>query len=504
MQLPLNLHHHSLRLALACTAILAASVLLPVCAAANEAAARAQERAARAEERAARAQERQARRNARAEERAARRGARSSGREASGEGDEAGEESGDGASPPQPGAQPSTVPQRGCRVSIEASSERITAGETAIISGALECPSGTSLADQAIVVYQHQLGARAASALSLVGTATTGADGSYELTSPALDTNTVFQTRVGRLGAHTVVKVAPRVTLSAPSPLDAKATSAGGPHRAPTTATFTGTVSPAEAGARVALQVAYAASGERWRAVAFGRVAADGSYSITHTFRVTGEASVRTVVRTGKLMVPGISEPVAYEVPQPQNAQLTIETSADPISYGQPVTISGHAAGAPHQTITLLASTDGGAFRVVATSTTDESDDYTFTQEPLQRTCYRVTDATAHSTTLLQGVGFVLSTTATSATIAAGEQLTFSGTLAPASGGQAVYLERGSAAGTGFHVVGTGLVDAAAEYQIPYTFGRLGANVMRVNVPGNGRFGGTTSATFTITVTRLQ
>ncbi len=491
MKLPLTLHHRSLRLALACTAMLAAGVLAPVCAAASEAAGGAQERAERAEERAARAQERESRRNARAEE-----------REASGEGDGAGEESGDGASPPQPGAQPSTGLHRGCRVSIEASSEPITAGETAIISGALKCPGGASLADQAIVVYQRQLGAAADAALSLVGTATTAADGSYELTSPTLDANTAFQTRVGRLGAHTVVKVAPLVRLSAPAPADAQATSAGASRRAP--ATFTGTVSPAEAGKRVALQVAYAASGERWQAVAFGRVASDGGYSITHTFGIPGEASVRTIVGAGKLMAPGISEPVAYEIPQPQNAQLTIATSADPISYGKPVTISGRAVGATHQTVTLLASTDGRPFSVLATSTTDESGEYTFTQEPRQRTDYRVSDATTHSTNLLQHVDFGLTSTATSTTLTAGEQLTFSGTLAPASEGQAVYLERGSAAATGFHVVSVGFADAAGKYQIAYTFDRVGANVMRIKVAGDSQQQNSATAPFTITVARLQ
>ena len=162
---------------------------------------------------------------------------------------------------------------------------------------------------------------------------------------------------------------------------------------------------------------------------------------------------VRTVVHTGRHNVAAVSEPVSYASPQPQNPQLTIQTSADPISYGQSVTITGVAAGAPSQPVTLLAHTRGGAFAVVASATTDEAGNYTFTQAPLQNTSYRVADAATSSTVVFEAVKSVLvadagpDTALSAQSVQSGQQLTFSGTPTPAHDGQVVYLERGYANG---------------------------------------------------------
>ena len=366
---------------------------------AEERTSRNEERAARAQERATRAEERATLRATRAQERAARRSARrGSARDQPVESSDPPGET--GASPPLP--ESSTNPSGKCQASIDASSHRITAGETVSVFGKLTCPTGASAAGQQVAVYQRQSGA-GASSFSMVGTATTEADGSYKLTPAAFNTNTIFRVREGNHGARTAVKVAPLVTLSGPTPgAHASALSHSLRSGGRTRATFTGTVSPADTGALVALQVDYVAAGEQWRTVAFGHVGSDGSYSITHRFRTPGELMIRTVAHTGRLNVPAASEPLSYQAPQPQNRQLTIQTSADPISYGPPVTISGVAAGAAHQSVTLLAQTQGSAVAVVAKGTTDESGNYTFTQVPLQNTSYRVTDATTTSTTLFE------------------------------------------------------------------------------------------------------
>ena len=535
MKLPTDLRRPSLRLALLCAVTLVLGLLLPVYSMASQDGSRAEERAtnaeeqrtahaeeraARAEERATREQEREARRTARSEEQAARRNARKAGRDGSSEAGEAGgkageangksgEAEGKSGADPSPsgsgsGAPPAGKLERGCLLSIQASSNRIIAGETVTVSGALTCPTGASAADQQVTVYQRQGGAGASGARtdSIAGTATTQADGSYELTPIALNTNTVFQVRLGKRRARTVIKVAPLVTLTAPSPADAQISTAGAHPHKHTRVTFTGTVSPADAGALVALQVSYPTSDANWRSVAFGRVAADGGYSIAHAFRAPGQASLRVVAHTGRLNVPGVSEPISYEATQTQNPQLTIATSADPIDSGQPVTISGIATGTANQPVELLARTHGGAYAIVAESTTNAGGDYTFTQEPLQNTSYRVTDAAAQSTTLFEGVGFVLATTEPPpATAQVGQPLTFSGTLSPAAEGQVVYLERERASGVGFDVLGVGTVNATSQYQISYAFARAGASVMRIRIRGDDRHQGSATAPFTITVT---
>jgi hypothetical protein len=410
-----------------------------------------------------------------------------------------------GSDPPSPeaGARPSRSLGRGCRISMRASERRVTAGKAVTLSGAIECPSGESAMGRQIAIYERQGGAGLApDSASVVEIATTQRNGSYEVTSAALYANTVFRAHVGRHGARVIVKVAPSITLSAPAPPYARPPAASDrsrPHARIQT-TFSGTVSPAVPGARVVLQVAYAASGEHWRSVALGHVGADGSFSIPHTFRVPGEASVRAIMHAGRHNAAAISEPVSYEVSNSQNPQLTIQTSSDPASYGQPITISG-VAQEPNQPVTLMARSDGGAFGVAATTTTDANGNYAFTLQPLQDTSYEVADATTRSTVLFEGVRLGLVTASTQPTAQVGQQLTFSGTLTGAPEGQRVYLERGYASGLSFHVVAIGTVDAASQYQIVYTFNRPGAKVLRIKDRCDGRHRPSTSAPFTVTVT---
>jgi hypothetical protein len=468
---------------------------------------RAARQAARARERAARAEERAARKAAKAEERAARRAARKGSVESDPGSAEtspgAAGEATPGAPPGEVGAQAGSSALRGCHVSVNATSRRITAGETVSLFGKLACPTGASVASQPVTVYQAQGGAGALER-TVAGTAITQADGSYQLAPAAFTTNTVFYARSQRAhGAHTAVKVAPAVTLGGPATVVQLATAGGYAHAgARSRATFTGAVSPTEAGALVALQVEYSATGENWRPVAFGHVSAGGSYSITHGFRTPGLASVRVVVHPrGHGNVAAASEPLSYVISQAQNPRLTINASADPISYGQSVTISGVAAGAANQPVTLLARTPGGAFAAVATSTTDASGTYSFTQSPLQNTSYRVTVATTMSTVLFEAVKFLLSTASEPSTAEAGQGLTFTGTLAPAHVGQVVQLQRRNPSGIGYSVVGTGTVNAESTYSITYTAHTVGNFTMRIKVPAGWGNQGTAGEPFSVQVT---
>ncbi len=136
--------------------------------------------------------------------------------------------------------------------------------------------------------------------------------------------------------------------------------------------TFTGTVNPAtDAGARVILQRQNALTGNEWHRIGIGQVQAGGSYSITHTFRVPGDANIRVLVRSDGLNIPSPSNILEYEISQAQNPNLTINASADPITFGQTVTISGVLAGGNNMPVTLLARTDQTRFSPVAQVNTD-------------------------------------------------------------------------------------------------------------------------------------
>jgi hypothetical protein len=470
-------------------------------------ASRAEDRTSGAEERAARTRERRAaraeERATRAQERAARRAARlGSARERRGESGASPAEF--GASPPQSesGADSPDAAAGRCHVSVEASSKRITAGETVTVLGKLTCPTGVSAANQQVAVYENQRGPGAPPS-GVAGTAITQADGSYSVKPAAFDTNTIFRVHEGSHRAHTVVKVAPALTLSGVAPVVGRSDTGGhSSSRQRTVARFTGSLTPASTGALVALQVSFEAAGERWHTVAFGHVGTDGTYSITHAFRISGMLTTRTVAHAGRYNTVAVSNPVSYAASQPQNPRLTIQTSADPITYGQSMILSGTAAGATSQPVTLLTRTNGSAWTIAATATTGVGGDYTFTQTPLQNTSYRVTSGTTSSTILFAAVKSTIVTNASPDSVQSGEQLTFSGTVTPARVGEVVYLESGYASGLGYHVVGTGTVNGSLGYTIAHTFNGAGMNILRIKVPGDDEQQSSTSEPITITVTR--
>jgi hypothetical protein len=389
-----------------------------------------------------------------------------------------------------------------CELSLEASSNLVTAGETVTLSGALTCPNGTSAAGATITVYQRE-GAGGASTVGELATVSAGEDGSFKLTSPALTSRSIFTVRspLASHGARAVVRVAPRVTLNGPAASGAQLTTADSRWpRARNRFTFSGTVDPVSAGARVALQLEHAGDAEEWRTVAFGRVGDEGRYSIAHSFMSPGQVSLRVVVRPTD-EAPAASEPITYDVAPAQNRWLTILSSADPTVAGRSATITGIAAGEANQEVTLLARTPTSRFTPVARATTNSGGAYVFTVAPTQNTYYRAISHKRASAQLFEGVKYVLATSPPPGAAQAGETVAFTGTLAPAAPGQVVQLERQNPGGIGFHAVAYATVNADGSYSIPYTFSGAGSRIMRIKAPAGAQSEGTASPPFKIAVT---
>lgn len=403
-------------------------------------------------------------------------------------------------------------------MSIQTSAPHIVAGETVTVFGKVSCPASGEASGEAasasspasaqqLTIEQstrdHGAGPSAARAFAAAGSVTTESDGSYQLAPVTLDSNTVFRVRLGRHGAHTSVRVAPVVTLNAPSEAPAAQPSSVGAHSHQARHAkllFTGTVSPAAPGARVALQVSYPADGEQWHTIAYGQVT-DGGFSIAHSLRIPGEAKLRVLAHPKGANSAGASEAVAYTVPQPQNPQLTIQASANPVLAGQTVTVSGVAAGAAGQTVTLLARTQGGAYAPVATSTTEEGGTYTFAaQAPQQNTYYEVSDSATHSVALLVGVKYALTLDEPPSSVATGEALSISGSVAPARAGAPVYLERAGPSGLDFHQIASSTVAADGTFALSHTFESAATPQLRVRVAGSMLNLGSASPPFTVTV----
>jgi hypothetical protein len=267
--------------------------------------------------------------------------------------------------------------------------------------------------------------------------------------------------------------------------------------------TFTGTVIPADAGARVILQRQNAVTGNEWRRIDSGRVTTGGTFSITHTFVVPGDANIRVLVRSQGRNIPSSSNVLTYEISQAQNPQLTIQASADPISYGQSLTISGTVAGAgPGKPVTLLAHTaNQRGFAPVVQGLTGAGGGYAFAGlMPVNSTFYEVR-AGVTSAVLYVGVKDVLTANVFPTTVQAGGQLTFFGAVAPDHAGHVIYLERQNASGSGFHVVQVSTVGPGSTYAIVHTVYDAGTKVFRVMIPGGPENEGAASPPFSIMVT---
>jgi hypothetical protein len=392
-----------------------------------------------------------------------------------------------------------------CRISAFAAPRFIQSGESASVFGQLRCPAGTSVSGQAVTVLQRSAGAPG---LSTAGTPTTDANGNYALTTPALLTNSVFYATSGSAHSpHRAVKVAPKVTLSGPPDGSQLFTGAGPFRRAKglpsNTVTFKGNVSPANGGALVALQRENTVGIEEWHRIGrLSHVAQDGTYSITHTFGAPGDANIRVVVRPSKANAAAASEALSYEISQAQNPALTIQSSANPIFYGQPVTISGTIASGAGTPLTLLARTrTQKTFLPIATTASTAGGAYTFpVQTPVQSTSYEVTGAGKTSTHLFEGVKYGLTAAVSAKTVQAGQPVTLSGTVTPGHVGHAVYLQAQYPSGVNFHVIQVGMVTAGSTYSISYVPYVAGAKKLRIKVPGDPENQGVASSLFEVGV----
>jgi hypothetical protein len=395
----------------------------------------------------------------------------------------------------------------GCRIDVNVAPRFIETGEKTLVYGTLTCAAGSSVENQTVTVFGRSVASPAPSAL---GTATTDKTGAYQFATQPLTANTQFYaTADGAQSGRKGVKVSPKISLAGP-PDGSQLFTGGGPaFRAHTRrlglsnkVVFSGTVSPEDENAVVALQRESSAGGEEWHRIDTGTVGAGGKYSIVHTFAVPGDANIRVIVHAGKRNAPAASESFSYEISQAENPSLTIENSADPISFGQPVSISGKIA-VPSAPVTLLERNRlQRGFTAIATLTAGSDGSYAFpAQTPQQSTFYKVTGAGKTSSRLFEGVRYGLTATASASSVQAGQPIVFSGTVTPGHAGHPVYLQVQNGTGVGFHTVEVGTVTSNGTYALEHTLYATGSRRLRVRVPGDPENQGVASPLFAVEVT---
>jgi hypothetical protein len=384
-----------------------------------------------------------------------------------------------------------------CRTTLNVAPRLITSGEKVDAYGHLSCPTAVEQKDQKVTLYEGS-----APDYTVAGEGTTNEAGFYTIETAPLTSNSLFHVLAGTTESRRrSVKVAAQVTLKGPS--EGAQLLAGRRAGGRSRVTFTGTVSPEDVGALVVLQRQNAATGNEWHRIGFSRVSTGGSFAITHQFLVPGDADIRVVIRTPRRNVASPSNVLTYAISQAQNPALTINASADPIPFGQSVTITGTATAEPNATVTLLAHTaHQGGFAPVAQVKTSSSGDYELpAQSPVFSTFYEVQVNGVSSAVLYEDVGDALTAAVLPGTsIAAGQTLTFSGSVSPDHTGHVIYLERENAAGTGFHVVEVSTLGLGSTYSIAHTIYTAGTDVFRVRIPGDPQNGGAVSPPFTIQV----
>jgi hypothetical protein len=379
-------------------------------------------------------------------------------------------------------------------ISINISSNPVVAGDPLVIYGRLVGPGNGGQ----VVHLWHRIDP--AGRFTIVSQTQTDANGYYAFfrADGVVTSNRNWYVKSLAAQSRTVHEhVFSLVTLSGPATGSTLLT--GPAHRT----TFTGTVSPYQAGTLVVLQRQSAATGgDDWQTIDRGRVRAGGTFSITHTFVNPGDANIRVLVRRTIRNLASPSNVLEYEINQAQNPALTINTSADPLTFGQSVVVSGVLAGGASQPVTLMAHTDGQRFSPVAQTTTDASGAYAFpAQTPVNSTFYQVQGAGKKSAQVFEGVKDALTASVSATSVTAGQTVTFSGGVAPDKTGHVIYLQRQNTSGGDFHTVQVGRVGPGSTYSIVHRLFEPGSKVLRILIPGGPENQGAASPPFTITVT---
>jgi plastocyanin len=148
---------------------------------------------------------------------------------------------------------------------------------------------------------------------------------------------------------------------------------------------------------------------------------------------------------------------------------ITLTSSANPVVFSQPLTLSGTIKGAKSAAgVTLqrrgLTST---TWRDAATATTTASGDFTFVTRPRRSIVYRVaTQGTAptYSNEITQQVSPLVGFKASDLTPSAGARVRFSGTVRPPHDTRRVQIQRKQADGSWLTVARARLRDAGKVY----------------------------------------
>jgi hypothetical protein len=384
-------------------------------------------------------------------------------------------------------------------LTINVTPQNINAGQEVFIYGQLKGSSPAAYAYKPIYLY-HRIAPRPFFSLIQVGH--TNALGFYEFFRPdgIVMTNRQWFVRGPNMThSRTVsVSVAALVTLSANT-----STATTGQR-----VLFSGSVSPYHPFQRVKLQEQNSLSGNGWSTIAIGFTGGGSNFVLPHTWAVAGDYTLRAVFQGDPRNTVGVSDTVTVAVQQRQQADFTINSSAQVITDGQSATISGtlyqknSATPEPNTLVTLWSKVAGGSWQAttppVSTSLTGA---YQFTVSPTNNTVYQARTTLTpirHSALLYEGVQDVVTMAPGSTTGTVGGTDTFAGMVSPDHTGHAIYLQLST--GGSWHNVEMTTVGSGSAYSFTYTFGQSGTFQFRTRITGGPENVGAASSPQSVTV----
>ncbi len=382
------------------------------------------------------------------------------------------------------GAQPGATAARH-HISIHAQPNPDVTGDPVVIFGRL---TGPNSGDRTVVLWHRVAGQ---STFTPIQRTTTDGNGFYDIQRADGVVRTNRNWFVRALGVRSRVvheKVHAEVTLSAPS---SGTTSQPIP--------FTGNVTPNHRGERILIQRQVGSTGDEWKTIGSGRIGPGGTFDASLRLRVPDEYTIRALFRGDRFNLGAPSSAVEVLVSQAQNPNLQLSASPDPTTVGDPVTLSGVLAGASAGTpVTLYAHQYGQPFQAVMTLPTGSGGTFSFVQTPAYNTVYQVRAGNKRSRLVFEAVHEIVTINATPQNVAAGQAVTFSGTVAPDKSGYKVELQQLGDDGR-YHVVQVGTINPGSTYQIQHVIESPGQKTFRVQINGGPRNAGADSPSVTVT-----
>ena len=193
------------------------------------------------------------------------------------------------------------------------------------------------------------------------------------------------------------------------------------------------------------------------------------------------------------------------------NHGLTINATPNPILAGEGVLIYGQLRGTDidHKPIVLYHRIAGQPrFTLVGVTRTDSHGFYEFTRAEgvvlTKRSWFVRSTGHTHSRTVHERVQALVTLAASAASTDTNHPITFTGTVTPNHRGDRVLLQVANTAGTRWHTVKVGRLDAASNYSITKRFVTPGERVVRAAFPGDFRNNAGASDPVTVTVQQAQ